>query len=133
MQTLSQGGEVNQEKEKILDWLSGLNLQSLDKLRNKTYQDQYYTDREYHLATDRKLELKIILNETKYNKRRYFIKELEYSPNKTEQLLKSDPDIHKAKTDLLKQERLLNKIQKERDRITTTIKIVDNYYWKARD
>jgi hypothetical protein len=120
------------EREKILKKLAAMDADSLDRLRNDTYQKQYYNDLELHKELDAKLELKMNLNELKFKKRRYFIKELDFSPNKAEQMLKSDPDIHEAKQKLLKQEKKLNQIKEEVDRLDVTEKIIERYYWRAR-
>ena len=104
------------DKKEILEKLSNLSVDQLDKLKDEKLVEYKQALHEYHQAKDDEMVCR-------HNKRKELLKE--HSHSKTEQILRADDELFQLKRKILLTADIKNQLK-------LTIEVLNNYFWKAR-
>jgi hypothetical protein len=109
--------ELNEQKEAILEKLSQMSVDELDKLRDEKQLELKGAMKKLYIAKDNEMT-------TRHQKRNKFLAEGK-SLGKAEQALRADEELFQMK-------KLVMALSNQKKQLELTIEIITSYYWKAR-
>jgi DNA repair exonuclease SbcCD ATPase subunit len=104
------------DKKEVLDKLSNMSVDQIDKLKDEKLVEYRTALHEYHQAKDDEMV-------KRHEKRKELLKENSHS--KAEMLLRSDEELFQLK-------RKVAGLKDLKDQIKLAIEILTNYYWKNK-
>jgi hypothetical protein len=104
------------DKKEVLDKLSNMSVDQIDKLKDEKLVEYRTALHEYHQAKDDEMV-------KRHEKRKELLKENSHS--KVEMLLRSDEELFQLKRKVVNMGDLKNQLK-------LAIEILNNYYWRAK-